>query len=55
MVVLLFNAYCDSKLRDQFTENLAAPPKEYKKDEQNSAFINYKRCQRSLYIELDVI
>lgn len=55
MGVLLFNAYCDSKCIDRFRQNLAAPPKELRKDKQISAFINEKKYQRSLYIELDFI
>lgn len=53
--MLLFKAYCDSRLIDLFRGNLAAPPKEFKKDKKTSAFINDKKSRRSLYIELDVI
>ena len=38
-----------------FREKLAAPPKDFKKDKQNPAFISDKKSQRSLYIELGVI
>lgn len=56
MGMLLFKADCDSKLYRSVQKELAAPLKEFKKkDKQSLAFINDKRSQRSLYIELDVI